>query len=73
MSKKRVRESRNGVTLTKLVLFGGIPRKPIGTKYIVQSPRKPEGREFDTLAAAQKYFNVQASLRSKVQAKNDRD
>jgi uncharacterized phage protein gp47/JayE len=73
MSKKRVRESRNGVTLTEVILFGGAPRRPTCAKYIVQSPRKPEGREFDTLTAAQKYFNVQASLRSKVQAKSDRD
>ena len=65
MSKKRIRESRNGVTLTKRVFYDGTPRKPVGVHYIVTSPRNIEGRKFDTLAAAQKYFNVQVSLRPK--------
>lgn len=67
MSRKKVRESRNGVTLIKIVLFDGVPRRRIGVNYIVQSPRAPEGKSFDNLDAAQKYFNVQASLRPRQQ------
>ncbi len=62
MSRKTVRESRNGVTLTKLVLYDGMPRRRIGVTYVVESPRMPAGRNFETLDAAQKYFHVQASL-----------
>lgn len=56
-------ESRHGVTLTKAVLFGGTPRTAIGAHYIVQSPRNPQGRKFETLGAAKRHFNVQVSLR----------
>ncbi len=66
MSRKRVRKSRNGVTLTEVAVFGGTPRIRIGVTYIVQSLRNPEGQKFDTRGAAQKYFDVQASLRPRV-------
>jgi hypothetical protein len=55
--------SRNGVTLIEAVFFDGMPRTRVGVSYIVKSPRKPDGREFETIEAARKYFNVQASLR----------
>jgi hypothetical protein len=63
MARKQVRETRNGVTLTKMILFDGTPRKAVGATYLVQTPRNQEGRKFDTVAEAKKYFNVQASLR----------
>ncbi len=62
MSRKRVRMSKNGVTLTEASLFGGTPRVRIGVSYIVQTPRQPDGRKFETLEAAKRYFSVQASL-----------
>lgn len=62
MSRKRVRMSKNGVTLTEATIFGGTPRVRIGVSYIVQTPRQPEGRTFETLDAAKRYFSVQASL-----------
>jgi len=65
VSKKSIRESRCGVTLTKAILYGGTPRAAIGAQYIVQSRRNPDGRTFETFAAAKKYFEVQVSLRPK--------
>ncbi len=62
MSRKKLRMSKNGVTLTEAVLFGGEPRVRIGVTYIVQTPKLPEGRKFETLDAAKRYFAVQASL-----------
>jgi len=62
MARKRVRMSKNGITLTEATLFGGTPRVRIGVSYIVQTPRQPEGRSFETLEAAKRYFSVQASL-----------
>lgn len=62
MARKRVRMSKNGITLTEATLFGGTPRVRIGVSYIVQTPRQPEGRAFETLEAAKRYFSVQASL-----------
>jgi hypothetical protein len=62
MSRKRIRMSKNGVTLTEATLFGGTPRVRIGVSYIVRSPRQPDGRKFETLDAAKRYFSVQASL-----------
>jgi hypothetical protein len=43
-------------------LFDGTPRKAVSATYLVKSPRNPEGRKFDTLPPAKKYFEVQASL-----------
>jgi hypothetical protein len=63
MSRKRVRMSKNGVSLTEVVLFGGTPRVRIGVNYLVQTPRQPEGRSFETLNAAKRFFNVQVGLR----------
>lgn len=63
MARKRVRMSQNGVTLTEAVLFGGTPRVRVGVTYIVQTPKLPEGRKFETLDAAKRYFSVQVSLR----------
>jgi hypothetical protein len=54
--------SKNGVILTEASLFGGTPRVRIGVSYIVQTPRQPDGRKFETLEAAKRYFSVQASL-----------
>jgi hypothetical protein len=74
MARKRIRMSKNGVTLTEAVLFGGTPRVRIGVNYIVQTPRQPDGRTFETLEAAKKYFSVQASLQGglKLRARGDR-
>ena len=65
MSRKEVRGSRNGVTLTRLVLFDGVPRRRIGVAYLVQTPQQPKGRRFDKFETARRYFDVQAGLRSK--------
>jgi len=62
MARKRVRMSRNGISLTEAVLFGGEPRTRIGVTYIVTTPRLPEGRKFEQLESAKKFFDVQASL-----------
>ena len=62
MARKKVRMSRNGVSLTEAVLFGGEPRTRIGVTYIVTTPRLPDGRKFDELTPAKKFFDVQASL-----------
>jgi len=62
MAKKRVMKTEQGVTLSEAILFGGEPRQKIGVRYTVSTPKKPEGRAFDDLAAAKKYFAVQVSL-----------
>ena len=62
MAKKRIMKSERGVVLTEAILFGGQPRKRIGTQYVVSTPKKPEGRIFETIDAAAKYFHVQLSL-----------
>jgi hypothetical protein len=62
MSKKRVLKSERGVTLTESILFGGEPRKKVGVAYTVSSARQPQGRTYETLAAAKKAFSVQVSL-----------
>ena len=67
MAKKRERMSEAGVTLTERTIFGGSPRVRIGTEYVVTSKRAPDGRVFDTLAAAKKYYKVQVGLRPKAQ------
>jgi len=69
MARKRVRMSKNGVTLTEATLFGGTPRVRIGVSYIVQTPRQPEGRNFQTLEAAKRYFSVQASLQGGIKSR----
>jgi hypothetical protein len=65
MAKKRVMKEERGVTLTEAILFGGKPRQKVGVTYTVSTPKKPEGRPFDDLAAAKKYFAVQVSLGKK--------
>ena len=62
MAKKRVVKSERGVVLTESILFGGEPRKRVGTQYTVSTPRRPEGKTFDTVDEAAKYFHVQISL-----------
>lgn len=62
MAKKRVMKSERGIALTEVILFGGQPRKNIGKQYIVSSERRPEGKAFDTIDEAAKYFHVQVSL-----------
>jgi len=62
MAKRRVVKSERGVVLTEAILFGGEPRKRIGTQYVVSTPRKPEGKAFETVDEAAKYFHVQLSL-----------
>lgn len=62
MARKRVRMQQKGVTLTEAVLFGGTPRVRVGVEYVVRTPKLPEGKKFDTLAAAKRYFSVQVSL-----------
>lgn len=69
MARKRIRMSKNGVILTEATLFGGTPRVRIGVSYIVQTPRQPDGRTFDTLEAAKRYFSVQASLQGGLKAR----
>ena len=65
MAKKRVLKSERGVTLSESILFGGEPRQKIGVRYTVATKSKPQGRDFDDLAAAKKYFAVQLSLGKK--------
>ena len=62
MAKKRIMKSERGVVLTEAILFDGQPRKRVGTQYVVSTPRKPEGKAFDTVDEAAKYFHVQLSL-----------
>ena len=62
MAKKRTVKSERGVTMTEAILFGGEPRKRVGTQYVVSTPRKPEGKVFDKVDDAAKYFHVQVSL-----------
>ena len=62
MAKKRVLKSERGITLTESILFGGEPRKRVGTQYVVSTPRKPEGKTFEKVDEAAKYFHVQVSL-----------
>ena len=62
MAKKRVLKTERDVTLTEAILFDGQPRKKVGVVYTVATRKKPEGRAFDDLAAAKKYFAVQVSL-----------
>ena len=62
MAKKRIMKSERGVVLTEAILFDGQPRKRVGTQYVVSTPRKPEGRTFDSVDEAAKYFHVQLSL-----------
>jgi hypothetical protein len=68
MSRKRVRLSKNGINLIEVVLFGGTPRVRVGVNYLVQTPRQPEGRSFETLDAAKRFFNVQVGLRPRIQS-----
>jgi hypothetical protein len=65
MAKKRVMKNERGVTLTESILFGGSPRQKVGVQYTVSTPKKPEGRAFDDIEAAKKYFAVQVSLGKK--------
>lgn len=62
MAKRRVVKSERGVVLEEAILFGGEPRKRVGTQYVVSTPRKPEGKAFETVDEAAKYFHVQLSL-----------
>lgn len=62
MAKKRVMRSEGGIVLTEVILFGGEPRARVGNQYVVTTPRKPEGRVFDTVDEAAKFFHVQVSL-----------
>ncbi|HEY1614186.1 MAG TPA: hypothetical protein VGF97_10890 [Rhizomicrobium sp.] len=61
MAKKRVLKAQGEISLVEKILFGGTPRAKIGTAYVVETSRG--GREFETRAAATKFFNVQVSLR----------
>ncbi len=65
MAKKRVLKSERGVTLSEAILFDGEPRKKVGVLYTVTTKKKPEGRQFDDLGAAKKFFAVQLSLGKK--------
>jgi hypothetical protein len=65
MAKKRVMKTERGVTLSEAILFGGEPRQKVGVRYTVSTLKKPDGRAFDDLAAARKYFAVQVSLGKK--------
>jgi hypothetical protein len=62
MAKKRVMKSEGGIAMTEVILFGGEPRTRVGTQYVVTTPRKPEGRVFETVDEAAKFFHVQVSL-----------
>ena len=62
MAKKRVIKSNAGVVLTEQILFGGQPRTRVGTQYTVSTPRRPEGKTFDNVEEAAKFFHVQISL-----------
>ena len=62
MAKKRVVKSERGVVMTEEILFGGEPRKRVGTQYTVSTPRRPEGKTFERVEEAAKYFHVQVSL-----------
>jgi len=57
-----VLKTERGVTLTEAILFGGVPRRKVGVTYTVSTPKRPEGRAFEDLGEAKKYFAVQASL-----------
>lgn len=70
MAKKRVVKSERGVVLTEAILFGGEPRQRVGTQYIVSTPKKPEGRTFETVDEAAKYFHVQLSLAGRKPARS---
>lgn len=65
MAKKRTVKSERGVTMTEAILFGGEPRARIGTQYIVSTPRNPDGKVFENVEDAGKYFHVQVSLSSR--------
>lgn len=62
MAKRRVMKSEQGIELSEVILFGGQPRTRIGTRYIVSTPRRPDGKTFDTVDEAAAYFHVQLSL-----------
>ena len=68
MAKKRIMKSERGIAMTEVILFGGEPRARVGTQYVVSTPRKPEGRAFETVDEAAKYFHVQVSLSSRKSA-----
>jgi hypothetical protein len=62
MAKKRVMKSDGGIAMTEVILFGGSPRTRVGTQYLVTTPRNPDGRLFETVDEAAKFFHVQVSL-----------
>ena len=65
MAKTRVVKSEGEVILTERIIFGGEPRKRLGTEYSVATPRRPEGKTFEKIDDAARYFHVQVSLSSR--------
>jgi hypothetical protein len=65
VAKTRVVKSEGEVVLTERILFGGEPRKRVGTEYNVATPKKPEGKTFEKVEDAARYFHIQVSLSSR--------
>ncbi len=63
MAKKRVVKSeRRSRSDRGRSCSAAEPRTRVGTQYTVTTPRRPEGKTFDNVDDAAKFFHVQVSL-----------